>query len=83
MVPPCSSDTKISGRPPHSAAIRTKLGEALREQHDLSEPLAPALVELLGQLDARVLARETATAKLYVEVDEAIAAMVRAANQKP
>jgi hypothetical protein len=66
-----------------SAAIRTKLGEALRQQHDLREPLTPPLVSLLGQLDARVLARETAMAKLYAEIDEAIATMVGAANRKP
>jgi len=68
--------------PPYSAAIRTKLGEALRERYDLREPLAPGLVELLGRLDGRVLARETAMAKLYAEVDEAVATIVRDANQK-
>src|ERR1700674_2234546 len=57
--------------PPYSAAIRTKLGEALRERYGLMEPLAPGLVELLDRLDARALARETAMAKLYAEVDEA------------
>jgi hypothetical protein len=66
--------------PPYSAAIRTKLGEALRERYDLREPLAPGLVELLGRLDGRVLARETAMAKLYAEVDEAVATIVRDAK---
>jgi hypothetical protein len=68
--------------PPYSAAIRTKLGEALRERYDLREPLAPGLVELLGRLDGRVLARETAMAKLYAEVDEAVATIVRDAKSK-
>jgi hypothetical protein len=67
---------------PYSAAIRTKLGEALRERYDLREPLAPGLVELLGRLDGRVLARETAMAKLYAEVDEAVATIVRDAKSK-
>jgi hypothetical protein len=68
--------------PPYSAAIRTKLGEAMRERYDLTEPLAPGLVELLDRLDARVLARETAMAKLYAEVDEAVATIVRDAKSK-
>lgn len=66
--------------PPYSAAIRARLGEALRERFDLMEPLAPGLVELLDRLDGRVLARETAMAKLYAEVDEAVATIVRDAK---
>jgi hypothetical protein len=68
--------------PPYSAAIRTKLGAVLRERYDLAEPLAPGLVELLDRLDGRVLARETAMAKLYAEVDEAVATIVRDAKSK-
>jgi hypothetical protein len=40
------------------------------------------LVELLDRLDGRVLARETAMAKLYAEVDEAVATIVRDAKSK-
>ena len=68
--------------PPYSAAIRTKLGAALRERYDLAEPLAPGLVELLDRLDGRVLARENAMAKLYAEVDEAVATIVRDAKSE-
>jgi hypothetical protein len=60
-------------------AIRAKLGETLRERHDLVEPLTPRLLELLAQLDIR----ERTKAKLYAEVDECVAAMVSAANRKP
>jgi hypothetical protein len=35
---------------PYFVAVRAKLGEALREKHDLMEPLAPGLFELLAQL---------------------------------
>jgi hypothetical protein len=39
-------------------AMRANLGQALREQHDLTEPLPQGLVELLGQLEpAFVLAK--------------------------
>jgi hypothetical protein len=64
-------------------AMRAKLGQALREQHDLTEPLPKGLVELLGQLDASVRARNSTQARLYAEVDECVAAMVSAANKKP
>jgi hypothetical protein len=64
-------------------AIRAKLGEALREQHDLTEPLPQGLVELLGQLYASVRARESTEARLYAEIDKCIAAMVNAAYRKP
>ena len=91
-LPSCSASLRIYGAtmqrhedlraPPYSAAIRTKLGAALRERYDLAEPLAPGLVELLDRLDGRVLARETAMAKLYAEVDEAVATIVRDAKSK-
>jgi hypothetical protein len=62
-------------------AMRAKLGQALREQHDLTEPLSQGLVELLGQLDASVRARESNEARLYAAIDECVAAMVNAANK--
>jgi AcrR family transcriptional regulator len=62
-------------------AMRAKLGQALREQHDLTEPLPRGLVELLGQLDASVRARDT-EARFYAEIDECVATMVRVANRK-
>ncbi len=67
----------------YDGAIRARLGEALRERHDLVEPLEPRLLELLAQLDTNFRLRETAKAKLYAEVDECIAALVHAANWKP
>jgi hypothetical protein len=71
---PVTSETVVIGR-----AIRAKLGETLRERHDLVEPLTPRLLELLAQLDIR----ERTEAKLYAEVDECVAVMVSAANGKP
>jgi hypothetical protein len=71
------------GDPAYSRAIRTKLGDALREQYDLLEPVPPSLVELLARLSASVRFRETTEAKLYAEIDECVAALVQAANRKP
>jgi hypothetical protein len=66
----------------YDAAIRAKLGEGFRAQHNLMEPLAPRLLELLAQLDTSFHVRVTTEAKLYAEVDECVAAMVRANNRK-
>jgi hypothetical protein len=76
---PSTSDFRDSR---YAGAIRAKLGETLRERHDLVEPLAPRLLELLAQLNISVHVRETTEAKLYAEVDECVAAMVCAANRK-
>jgi hypothetical protein len=70
----CSLSGRVSGgvmrqRPDdfsdnrHDGAIRTKLGEALRQQYDLMEPLPQALVELLERLGTRARARDTARAE--------------------
>jgi hypothetical protein len=64
-------------------AIRTQLGEGLRAQHDLMEPLPPRLLDLLARLETRIYVRETREAKLYAEFDECVAALVGAANRKP
>jgi hypothetical protein len=77
---PSTSDCRDSR---YDGAIRAKLGEALREKHDLMEPLAPRFLELLAQLDTSIHVRETTEAKLYAELDECVAAMVCAANTKP
>jgi hypothetical protein len=69
--------------PAYSRAIQTKLGDALREQYDLMEPVPPSLVELLAQLDTSVRHREARAAKLYAEFDRCVAALVCAANRKP
>jgi hypothetical protein len=69
--------------PAYSSAIRTKLGDALREQYDLMEPAPPSLVELLAQLNASVRHREATAAKLYAEIDECVAALVSSANKEP
>ncbi len=65
------------------AAVRAKLGEGLRAEHDLMEPLAPRLVELLQQLDARARERESTEARLHAEVEESIAALIRLAPRRP
>jgi hypothetical protein len=59
---PSTSDFRDSR---YDGAIRDKLGQALREQHDLMEPLPPGLVELLGRLEAGAGFRETPRARLY------------------
>ena len=64
------------------AAVRAKLAKGLRAGHDLMEPLAPRLVELLQKLDGRAVERETTEARLYAEVDESIAALIRLAPGK-
>ena len=64
------------------AAVQAKLAEDLRAQHDLLEPLVPRLEELLKQLEAKVLERETADARLYAELEESIAALIHAAPRK-
>jgi hypothetical protein len=51
----------------HLAAVWAKLGESLSARHDLMGPLAPRFVELLQQLDASALDRETARARLYAD----------------
>jgi hypothetical protein len=64
------------------AAVQAKLAEDLRAQHDLMEPLAPRLEELLKQLEAKALERETADARLYAELEESIAALIHATPRK-
>jgi hypothetical protein len=77
---PSTSDFRHSR---YDGAVRAKLGETLRERHDLMEPFAPRLLELLAQLDISIHVRERTEAKLYAEVDECVAAMVQAAGRKP
>lgn len=69
------------GDPRYYGAVRTKLGESLRQQYDLKEPLPLGLVELLDRLRASAHAREVAEAKVYAELEEAIATMVCAAGR--
>jgi len=66
----------------HSGAVRTKLGEALRERYDLMEPLPHGIGVLLGQLDAVAHARDVGQARLHAELEEGIEAMAHAANRK-
>jgi hypothetical protein len=79
-VGPSTSDFRDSR---YDGAIRATLGEALRKQHDLMEPLPSGLVELLVRLEAGAGVRETAGARLYAAVDDCEAAMVEAASRKP
>jgi hypothetical protein len=77
---PSTSDFRDSR---YDGAIRATLGKTLRERHDLMEPFAPRLLELLAQLNIGVHVRETTEAKLYAEVDDCVATMVQAAGRKP
>jgi hypothetical protein len=77
---PTTSDFRDSR---YDGAIRATLGEALRQQHDLMEPLPPGLVELLGRFEAGAGVRETARTRLYAEVDECVAAIIEAAKKPP
>jgi hypothetical protein len=54
-------------------AIRTKLGEALRQHYDLMEPMPQGILELVRELDTR---GHTATReRLFAEVERCLAAM--------
>ncbi len=66
----------------HLAAVRKRLAAGLRAKHDLMEPLGPRLEELLKQLEAKTLERETVEARLYAELEESIAALIHAAPRK-
>jgi hypothetical protein len=67
----------------HLAVVRAKLAEGLRARHDLMEPLAPTLVELLQQLDASALDRETQGRDSTRISMRGVAAMVHSAPGKP
>jgi hypothetical protein len=58
-----------------SRSIRTQIGGALREQHDLAEPLSESLVGLLERLEARVR-HDAARERQYAAVEEALESMV-------
>jgi hypothetical protein len=82
----CDTPAKMAMRMKHHpssdqqlSAVQTKLGEELRAQHDLMEPLAPRLLELVEQLDARFFERGAAEVRLYAELEEGIAALIHAA----
>jgi hypothetical protein len=68
--------------PAYFRPVRTKLGEALREQYDLMEPVPPGLVELLSKLENSTHRRDTTSARLYARVDECITALADAANRR-
>jgi hypothetical protein len=64
-------------------AIRTKLGEALRLQYDLAEPMPRGLLELLSQLDTGACVRDVTQERLYAEVEQGIAELLREAGRPP
>jgi hypothetical protein len=66
----------------NSRAIRTQIGGALREQHDLAEPLSESLVGLLARLEARVR-HEAVLERQYAAVEEALENMVNLSGRKP
>ena len=78
--PQCPMQHNHDLKDKHLAAMRSKLGECLRAQHDLMEPLAPRFVELLQRLDASTLRRET---RLYADIGEVVSPLLRSASRKP
>ena len=62
--------------PGYFRAVRTKIGDELRKQHGLTEPLPHSLLALLEQLERRVEIEDTGE-KHYAAVEESLAAMVR------
>jgi hypothetical protein len=61
-------------------AAGMKIGAALRDQYDLTEPPPQSLVDLLNQLDARI-DRERTKARLYAAVDDAVTAVIDVAKK--
>jgi hypothetical protein len=70
-------------RDPCLEAIRVKIGEGVRDQYNLMEPVPQSLVALLRRLETSAGARETKRAKLFAELDECVGEMVRAAGRTP
>jgi hypothetical protein len=68
--------------PGYFRAVRTKIGNELREQHDLTEPLPQSLLALLKQLERRVEVDDTGE-RLYAAVEESLEAMVRLHRKNP
>jgi hypothetical protein len=66
----------------NSRAIRTQLGAALREQHELAEPLSESLVGLLERLETRVR-HDAMLERQYAAVEEALERMVNLAGREP
>jgi hypothetical protein len=75
---PCSSHTKTSVTFP----IPAQIGSALREQHDLAEPLCENLVGLLERLEIRVR-HDAALERQYAAVEEALESLIKLASKKP
>ena len=65
----------------HSRPSRRSWVSTCGAQHDLLDPFF-ALEELLKQLEAKALERETADARLYAELEESIAASIHATPRK-
>jgi hypothetical protein len=63
----------------NSRAIRTQIGGALREQHDLAEPLSESLVGLMERLETRVR-HDAALERKYAAVEEALESMINLAQ---
>jgi hypothetical protein len=59
----------------NSRAIRTQIGGALREQHDLAEPLSESLVGLLESLETRIR-HDAALERRYAAVEEALESII-------
>ena len=67
-------------------AIQTKIGQALRAQHDLSQPLPDKLLTLLTELDKRIIegdceiAFDALAASIVHEINQPLGAMVANGN---
>jgi hypothetical protein len=69
--------------PAYLESIRVKIGEGVREQYDLMQPVPQSLLALLRRLETSAVARETRKARLFAELDECVAQMVRTAGRTP
>jgi hypothetical protein len=62
--------------------IRKPVGDELREQHDLTDPLPQSLLALLKQLDIRV-ENDATRERLFAAVERCIAAMAQLERRNP
>jgi hypothetical protein len=67
--------------PGYFRAIRGTLGNELRQRNDPTAPPNNGLVELLWKLDTAV--RDAQRERLFAEVEQGIAALLRAAERTP
>jgi hypothetical protein len=62
--------------------VRKRVGDELREQHDLTGPLPQSLLGLLKQLDIRV-ENDATRERLFAAVEQCLAAMAHLERRNP